>query len=661
MKRSGFLCVALCALPVSVYADDSALLQARTVGNMLEQQGVAVNSKALLAPPSQVRVQRAFAPERVVSQPVEGLIVRFAEEGLKNRARQNEALPEEQIVWLQQVAGISLQFVRSMSGDAFVFRFPEEMAWGQAEDIAVRLQQHPEIEKVTLNFRLKPHFRPNDTSFSRQWALAGSQTYGGGTNMEAAWDFTQGADQTVVAILDTGITSHPEYNDRVLPGYDFISDAAMANDGNGRDSDPTDPGDWVSTNECYRGSAAEDSSWHGTHLAGIIAAQGNNGQGIAGVNWFTRILPVRVLGKCGGAVSDIVDAMRWAAGIAVPGVPGNPHPAQIINLSLGMTVPTGCTGTPFEEVVSELRRRNVNIIVAAGNEDEDMAYSVPASCAGVTSVSAVNQNGDITWYSNYNLNGLLSIAAPGGGSSADGIYSTYNTGSRSPGAATYRALIGTSMAAAHVSGVAALAKAEDPGISAELIDSLIKVTSRPFAEDSVCSSYWPACGQGLLDAHNVLSGVRALKPYFLVTEFYNRDVRRYFRTAGTSEAGFVRSGAAGRWEDTGDYFWAWRDGTSGALPVCRFYGTPGSGPESHFYTASARECEQVKQLLGWTYEGIAFYMKVPGADGCPADTIPVYRFYNSERINHRFTTQSDKQAEMLAAGWVYEGVAMCAP
>jgi serine protease len=147
----------------------------------------------------------------------------------------------------------------------------------------------------------------------------------------------------VVAVLDTGITEHAEFSGMTVPGYDFISDVWTANDGDGRDADPRDPGDWVARNACYRGSPPSDSSWHGTHTAGTIGAASNNAMGVAGINWGVKILPVRVLGRCGGYTSDIADGMRWSAGLSVTGVPANANPAKVLNLSLGGSGSCGTT------------------------------------------------------------------------------------------------------------------------------------------------------------------------------------------------------------------------------------------------------------------------------------------------------------------------------
>ena len=188
----------------------------------------------------------------------------------------------------------------------------------------------PNVEYVEVDKLNKPLLTPNDTRYSEQWGYSG--TYGIKANQ--AWDVTNGSG-VVVAVLDTGITNHSDLNANILPGYDFISDTAVSNDGNGRDSDASDPGDWVTANQCGGTHAAQNSSWHGTHVAGTIAAVTNNAKGVAGVAYGAKIVPARVLGTCGGYDSDIADAITWASGGTVSGVPANANPAEVINLSLG--------------------------------------------------------------------------------------------------------------------------------------------------------------------------------------------------------------------------------------------------------------------------------------------------------------------------------------
>lgn len=360
--------------------------------------------------------------------------------------------------------------------------------------------------------------------------------------------------------------------------------------------------------------------------------------------------------------------MLWSVGLEVPGVPRNPYPARVLNLSLGGPSPRGCTYL-LQRAVNAVRQKSALIIVAAGNDDVEAATAIPAACDGVLTVGAVDHLGLRASYSNYSFSNRVHISAPGGdisyyGEGSAGILSVVDGGVRRPsGRVNYRFMQGTSMAAPHVSGVASLAFAIDPDQHMQMIGAILRVTSRPFPTDSSCDALYPLCGDGLLDARAALEGVSALKPYHLVWGFYNPDINHYFRAGGYEEVDLILSGVFGRWIDTEDYFMAWRDGTSGAQPVCRFYGTPGRGPNSHFYTADRAECESVKRDPGWQYEGIAFYAKLPKGGICPAGTMPIYRYYNQRwrfnDSNHRFATHLYDRQEMIAAGWVLEGVAMC--
>lgn len=616
------------------------------------------------------QIKKATQGSERIARPgqVVGLVVRFRSPDVQALSARNAPPPDALVAQLNSVAGGELSYQRAMSMGFHVFRFATPKPLSEAGAILERLRALPEIEQVTEDLRTSRDLTPNDVAFPTQWNMQSVYTYGGAANLPAAWTMTTGSASTVVAVIDTGITAHPEFQSRILPGYDFISDPVNANDGNGRDSDASDPGDWTAKHECGYGEPAYTSSWHGTHVTGIIAAAGNNWSGMAGVNWRTRILPVRVLGKCGGSVSDIIDGMLWAVGLEVPGVPTNPNPAQVLNLSLGGWSPSGCTSA-YEEALNRVRATGALVVAAAGNDDNESAYVVPAACEGVMTVGAIDHDGYRASYSNYSVVNAVSVSAPGGdisyyGTDGSGIYSTVNSGTKGPVASSYAYYQGTSMAAPHVSGIAALALAQDPQISPELLYYSIYLSSHDFPRDSICSSYaetYLLCGAGIADAYQTLLTVMGLQPYLLVTEYYNVDIRHYFRTGARSDSAFILAGNAGKgWRDTYDYFLAWRDASSGAQAVCRFYA---KGPNSHFFTADAKECEDVKGYPGWVYEGIAYYVKVPKNGVCPSDSVPVHRLYNNRFIfndsNHRFTTDMDVVTRMTQAGWIYEGVKMC--
>ena len=269
---------------------------------------------------------------------------------------------------LSAAAGVPLTYVREMSGGAYVLGLPSPMPLAEVQAITDRLSALPEVQYAEPDAVMQPTLTPNDPQYGNQWHYfaPGSGHYG--INAPAAWNLTTGSASIVVADIDTGITNHVDLAGRTVPGYDFVTDAWMANDGSGRDSDPSDPGDWVAANACYSGSPASNSSWHGTHTAGTIGAASNNGVGVAGVNWVSKILPVRVLGKCGGYTSDIADGMRWAAGLAVSGVPTNANPAKVLNLSLGGS---GACGATYQDAINAIVAAGTTVVVSAGNSNAE--------------------------------------------------------------------------------------------------------------------------------------------------------------------------------------------------------------------------------------------------------------------------------------------------
>lgn len=647
-----------------------------SIGGILKNANIGVDlpDAARSISPERPLVKRAQASTgQEAGPPVNGLIVRFSSPEAKRLSRENLPPLPALIDEINELARTPLVFVRAMSLECFVFRFTVPLGWSQVQAIADRLKQSANVEWVEPDAQADHLLVPNDTSAPLQWNLMSPTTYPGSANLYPAWNITTGSAATVVAVVDTGIRPSTEFYSRVVAGYDFISDPTTANDGDGdgRDADPLDPGNWNLAGECGVDSKQKDSNWHGNHVTGIIAATGNNALQIAGMNWQTRILPVRVLGKCGGNRSDIIDGMLWAAGITVPGVPANLNPAKVINMSLGGSSPGGCGASAYQDAINQIKARGVLIVVAAGNSNDEAANFVPASCNGVMTVGAVGPAGYRASYSNYSQDYKVDISAPGGDmgatyGSAGGIYSTVNTGKTVPETTTTIAPYqGTSMAAPHVAGIASLAWARDSLIAPEMLALAILYASRSFPSDSQCTKSYPLCGVGIVDAERTLLMVDLLKPYSIIYEYYNINLNHYFRTSGAPESQSVLTGGAGAgWIDTKDYFLAWRDGTQGAVPVCRFYGTPGKGPNSHFYTADAGECAFVKKDPGWTYEGVAFYAKLPVNGTCPTTTIAINRIYNNRSMyndsNHRFTTDASVVQDLVGKGWVAEGTVMCA-
>ena len=374
----------------------------------------------------------------------------------------------------------------------------------------------PSIISVEPDLRLSRAVTPNDPSFPAQWdmsdAAAGPADYS--VKAPGAWAITTGSSDLTVAVIDTGLAAHSEFAGRTVAGYDFVSDTGISNDGDARDGDASDPGDWVTEEESesgyFEGCAPGPSSWHGTHVAGTIAATGNNGQGIAGLNWSSKLQPIRALGKCFGYTSDIADAIRWAAGGTVPGVPANATPARIINLSLGGGG-SCASGSYMQSAINDARSRGAIVVVAAGNENQNANNSNPANCAGVVAVAATDRDGLRAYYSNYGS--LVDIAAPGGDLYVDSlILSTLNSGTEGPVAESYEAYQGTSMAAPHVAGVLSLLLSTDQYITESEALTLMTDNLTPFPSGGgrwACTAPY-SCGAGIINATAMLQAAVAM-------------------------------------------------------------------------------------------------------------------------------------------------------
>lgn len=437
----------------------------------------------------------------------------------------------ERMNTLMTRAGQSLRVLRRGAQGTHVLQLGATVPNSEAKALARKLAQDPAVEYAQPDFRMRALATiPNDPLFTDQWYLSDDVV---GLNLPLAWDRTVG-NSVVVAVLDTGIVPHGDIDPaRVLPGYDFISPdtvtggtTLVAGDGDGRDANPTDPGDRITVfdqtalNNIFGSGSCpiEESSWHGTQVASVIAATTNNGAtsvgignsaNMAGINWNALILPMRVLGRCGGFTSDIMEAMRWAAGLHVDGVPDNPQAnrAQVLNLSLGVSSEP-CTGferAVFEEVLATGVVKA--IVTAAGNDGAAAVNASPGSCPGAINVAGVLRNGNKASLSNFG--DAVTVAAPYGTSSPDGqtgansaIYSLGNDGADSfvaPPAGDIAFLVGgTSFSAPLVSGVVSLMLSVNSNLTASQVYDVLRQSARSFPGSSNCNSL--GCGAGKVDA-----------------------------------------------------------------------------------------------------------------------------------------------------------------
>ena len=447
--------------------------------------------------------------------------------------------------------------------------------------LARKLAADPEVEMVTVDQRRKHMLLPNDPLFGGatvnpestvggiqartidQWYLkAPSATPGqvvSSINAPAAWDVTTGSSSVIVAVLDTGVRmDHPDLAGQFVSGYDMIgfgspgsTSTAIANDGNGADADPSDPGDWVTQADINGGTLGTgcdssdigNSSWHGTRVSGLIGALSNNGQGMAGVGWSLKIMPVHVLGKCGGYDSDIIAGMKWAAGIAVPGLPANANKAKVLNMSLGGSGTCGTTGTGqlYRDAITQVNAAGGIIVVAAGNS-EGLAVGMPGNCPGVITVAALRHVGTKVGFSSLGTD--VTIAAPGGncintGASQPCLYpmvSTTNSGTQGPVAADNAytgsaASVGTSFSTPVVSGIVGLMASVRPDLTSTEATQILKSTARAFPTtgggsladgnppqchaptstvQDECYCTTATCGAGMVDAAAAVTAAKAL-------------------------------------------------------------------------------------------------------------------------------------------------------
>ncbi len=457
---------------------------------------------------------------------------------------------------LAATPGLRLAARRAAGARAQWLELDRPLSRDDAQALAARLAARPEVawaEPAARERRLQvagqapvdPYFG----GFSGQWwlqpvqgsdAVPLSQRLRGVPGYLTAWvQVGTGSAGSRVAVLDNGIVSHADLAGRVLPGYDFVADTAYSNDGDGRDADPSDPGDWVDESDrtgnpaSYSGCVPQDSSWHGTAIAGMLFANTDNGVGVAAMNWRGGVVPVRVAAKCGADVADIVDGMRWAAGLAdvcrrsdssgncVELAPRNANPVRVLNISFGGT--GNCA--PYQGAIDELRALGVVVVAAAGNEFGTPTR--PAKCPGVVGVAALNRDGFKSNYSNFGPELTASGIATVGGDDNDGAWagladsgllSIGNLGDTTPGGDAYFSYFGTSFAAPVVAGAVSLMLSVNPALThAQIIDGLRR-SARPHVVSPVpgvqtCSSANPGrclctpqtCGAGILDVRQALA------------------------------------------------------------------------------------------------------------------------------------------------------------
>jgi serine protease len=480
--------------------------------------------------------------------PALGFIVKFrSTAGAAIRMQQRAGVPSTSSSTPAQVTASDVQSLASRSNLALRqsrrisdgLHLMQIAAGESAAEVLARLRADPAVESADLDERRYPHAVPNDPLYANQWYMQNLQP--AAIDAVTAWDTTTGRSDIVIADLDTGVRfDHPDLGaaggPRMLAGYDFITDPTVANDGDGRDPDASDPGDWVSStdtsNSKFASCTVQNSSWHGTRTAGILGAITNNSTGIAGITWGAKILPLRVLGKCFGADSDILDAMRWAAGLHVDGVPDNTHPARVINMSLGGT--GNCTSAE-QIVINEVVALGVLVVVSAGNEGGPV--DAPANCVGVAGVAGLRNAGTKVGYSS--LGPEITVAAPAGncvnasGACLFPIDTTSNAGTTMPTINGYtdqlNPSLGTSFSAPIVSGIAALMASVNSNLTGAQLIARLKEGAAPFPvssdttipnchvptgpsdlQSTECNCTTQTCGAGMARASSALKA--ALRP-----------------------------------------------------------------------------------------------------------------------------------------------------
>lgn len=494
-----------------------------------------------LAAAPQARVIVAFKPDAALLQ------TQARPLSAESAPRQAERL-QQRANALAARAGLPLR-----AGARITERWQVVQAEGlDSQTLAQRLAGHPDVAWAVPDQRRRALRVPNDPLYpaladgsrpqgpdAGQWYLrAPDAGFPAAANAEAAWDRSSGAG-VVIAVIDTGVRSdHPDLQGRLLAGIDTIADIATANDGGGADTDPSDPGDWISAAEDraggFAGCGESTSSWHGTQVATIAAARADDAIGMAGTAHGARIVPVRVLGKCGGYDSDIVAGMLWAAGLERTAGVANANPARVLNLSLGGA---GLCSQVYVDAVRRINDAGAVVVAAAGN-DAGQAVGTPANCPGVIGVGGLRHVGTKVGFSD--LGPEIAISAPGGNCVFDSetqpcrypILAGSNLGTQGPAASGWtdssNYSVGTSFASPIVAGAAALVFAHRPALEPAELLQVLQDSARPFpqsgasnlpldetpvpacrapdaSEQLQCYCQVGLCGAGMLDAAGALA------------------------------------------------------------------------------------------------------------------------------------------------------------
>lgn len=431
-------------------------------------------------------------------QQTDQIIVKFSDNVKHDSAARGKAYGK-----IAKERGVTVKELRETAAGARVVSFSKSLSASEQKLVIDSFKSQTDVEYAEADTLFQPSYTPNDPSYPSQWNL---QDESAGLKLPTAWDKTLGNGQ-VVAVVDTGILPHSDL-----------------------DANPRDEGDWKVPGDCGL-TATTNSTWHGTHVAGSIAALGNNSKGVMGVAPGVKVVPIRTMGLCGGYMSDVADGVIWAAGGTVTGVPANANPARTINLSVGAVAACSITS---QNAIDFAVGRGSTLFVSAGNSNTDVTKSSPANCQSVISVGASGRNGNRSYYSNFGS--TLDLMAPGG-DTAGYIIAPLNSGTTIPGAESYKGYQGTSMAAPMAAGVGALMLAADPLLTSTQIEATLKATANPMLV--ACPE---GCGAGVVNASAAVKvGVAPVNAVTSSTPVIT----------GTAKIGYVLSANAGTWGPTG--------------------------------------------------------------------------------------------------------------